>query len=183
MKTIALLILITAACIAASNNTDPVASRDMLAQHETIAVFVGTNYHACMGRTSRCPDKCGDSGIMATFTISAYVSYKKPGEYGDPRQGSYSFLVEDNMKNAKVTDATRSAIYTLKPGDYVLLSWQHDYVTSKGGSKWPERSVTKMQPLDKKEAETKLADLMKRDPASTNLPPAVTMPRARPMAR
>jgi hypothetical protein len=71
-----------------------------LARHATGAEVEGTSYHACLGMTSLCPDKCGQSGTIATFKIIRYVSYEKLGEYGDPKCEQFVFMVEDNMKNA-----------------------------------------------------------------------------------
>jgi len=99
---------------------------DTLARHETVAEFRGANYHRCMGLTSLCPDKCGHSGTLAKFKIVNYLSYEKLGEYGDPKCDEFVFLVEDNMKHAKVPADIRDAVSLLKQGDIVLLSWKHD---------------------------------------------------------
>ncbi len=119
---------------------------DSLARHETVAEFRGTNYHRCMGLTSLCPDKCGESGALATFRIVYYVTYEKLGEYGDPKCNEFAFLVEDNMKHPKVSADIHAAVNSLKKGDIVLLSWKHDYVTSKGGSA-PERPLTRLEKI------------------------------------
>jgi len=122
------------------------AKVDTLARHETVAEFRGTNYHRCLGLTSLCPDKCGQSRTLATFRIVNYVTYEKLGEYGDPKCEEFAFLVEDNMKHPKVPVAIRDAVNSLKQGDIVLLSWKHDYVTSEGGSA-PERPLTRLEKL------------------------------------
>ena len=90
--------------------------------------------------TALCPDRCGESGTLATFEIVKYMAYEKPGEYGDPKQEQFMVLIEDNRKNLKVPAAIRDAIVALKPGDLVRLQWNHDYVTQ-DGSKFPERPV------------------------------------------
>jgi hypothetical protein len=122
------------------------AKVETLARHETVAEFRGTNYHRCLGLTTLCPDRCGESGTLATFRIVNYLNYEKLGEYGDPKCDEFAFLVESNMKYPKVPDDIRAAINTLKPGDLVLLSWKHDYVTSQGGSA-PERPITKLEKI------------------------------------
>jgi hypothetical protein len=122
------------------------AKVETLARHETVAEFRGTNYHHCLGLTTLCPDRCGESGTLATFRIVNYLNYEKLGEYGDPKCDAFAFLVENNMKHPKVPDDIRAAINTLKPGDFVLLSWKHDYVTSQGGSA-PERPITKLEKI------------------------------------
>jgi hypothetical protein len=121
--------------------------RVLLSSHDTEATFVGLKDHRCMGRTSLCPDRCGDSGKLATFKIVKYLDYKKPGEYGDPKQESFMVLIEDNMKHPKVPQAIRDAILALKPGDLVHLKWNHDYVT-KGGSKFPDRPIVALAPIN-----------------------------------
>jgi hypothetical protein len=117
--------------------------RELLSSHDTEARFEGLSDHQCMGRTSLCPDRCGDSGKLATFVIVKYLAYEKPGEYGDPKQERFSVLIEDNMKNPKVAVAIRDAILALKPGNLVHLKWNHDYVTQ-GGSKFPDRPIVEL---------------------------------------
>ena len=119
---------------------------ETLARHETVAEFQGTNYHRCMGLTSRCPDECGESGALATFKIVNYLAYEKIGEYGDPKCDEFTFLVEDNLKHPKVPADIHAAVNSLKKGDFVLLSWNHDYVTSDGGSA-PVRPLTKLEKI------------------------------------
>jgi hypothetical protein len=122
------------------------AKVETLARHETVAEFRGTNYHRCMGLTSLCPDKCGESGTLATFSILNYLTYEKLGEYGDPKGDQFAFLVENSMKHPKVPADIHAAVNALKQGDIVLLSWKHDYVTSQGGSA-PERPLTRLEPI------------------------------------
>jgi len=117
-----------------------------LARHATVSEFEGSNYHECLGLTSLCPDKCGQSGTVATFKIVQYLNYEKLGEYGDPKCEQFVFMVEDNMKNPKVPNDIRNTVNSLKKGDRVLLSWNHDYVTV-GGSSGPERPITKLEKL------------------------------------
>jgi hypothetical protein len=131
--------------------------RELLSAHETVARFMGLKDHQCMGRTSLCPDRCGDSGKLATFEIVKYLRYEKPGEYGDPKQERFMVLIEDNLKQPKVPAAIRDAILALKPGDLVELQWNHDYVTQEG-SKFPERPITKLSVLTKEQAEKAAPD-------------------------
>jgi hypothetical protein len=126
--------------------------RELLSEHQTVARFDGVAYQQCRGLTALCPDKCGSSGDFASFNIVGYLFYKKPGEYGDPMQERFTFQVEDNMKNAKVSAELLATLKGLKKDDYVLLSWNHDYVT-KAGSSSPERPVTKVGKITKDEAE------------------------------
>lgn len=125
--------------------------RELLAEHETVAQFDGLQFQRCKGLTALCPDRCGGTGHFASFSIQGYLAYKKPGEYGDPKQERFAFQVDDNMKNAKVSVELRDAVNALKQGDYVLLNWRHDYVTQNGSS-GPERPVTKLDKISKEQA-------------------------------
>lgn len=129
----------------------PAKDRQLLSAHETVARFVGLTDHQCLGRTALCPDRCGESGKLATFAIVKYLRYEKPGQFGDPKQAQFLVLVEDNMKNPKVPAAIRDAILALKPGALVHLQWNHDYITQ-DGSKFPERPLCKLAPLTKEQA-------------------------------
>jgi hypothetical protein len=119
---------------------------DLLSVHKTEATFKGTRAHKCLGRTSLCPDQCGHSGTMVTFTIDKYTDYQKTGEYGDPKQETFQFLLEDNMKNAKVPADIVAMIQALKPGDKVILEWEHRYMNNTG-SRYPERPITKLKKM------------------------------------
>lgn len=132
------------ACAHSPNNAE--AKSETLSTHETVAEFLGTSYHRCLGMTSLCPDECGDSGTMASFRICKYMKYEKLGDYGDPRSEQFNFLIEDNMKNLKVNATTRDTVAALKKGDAVLLSWKHNYVTVNGSS-GPERPIVKLKLL------------------------------------
>jgi len=125
--------------------------RELLSSHDTEASFVGLKDHRCMGRTSLCPDQCGESGKLATFKIVKYLDYKKPGEYGDPKQEEFMVLIEDSMKHAKVPVGIRDAILALKPGEMVHLKWNHDYVT-KDRTSSPERPIVTLKPIKAKPA-------------------------------
>ena len=142
---------------AAAATPVPDKQRDLLSAHDTVARFEGLKDHRCMGRTSLCPDRCGDSGKLATFVIVTYLNYQKPGEYGDPKQEKFMVLIEDNMKNPKVPKAIRDAVLALKPGDLVHLQWNHDYVTQ-AGSKFPERPLKDLSPLTQKQADKLTAE-------------------------
>lgn len=143
--------------------------RELLSKHQTVAQFQGVASRTCRGLTALCPDKCGQSGNFASFRIVKYLAYEKPGQYGDPQQKDYVFQVEDNMKNAKSPAAVREAVAGLKTDDYVLLDWNHDYVT-KDGSSSPERPIQKLQKITREEA-AKLAG---------NLDPLPPVPRKPP---
>jgi len=142
-----LAVLIFAAGAAPVRAAEPgKEKREMLSKHQTVAQFAGVSYHRCMGLTSLCPDQCGNSGDFASFRVLKYIAYAKPGQYGDPEQTEYTFQVEDNMKNPKAPVEIRKTVAALAKGDYVLLDWEHHYVT-KDGSSSPERVIKKFTKL------------------------------------
>ncbi len=130
----------------------PEDKREMLSEHETVAIFKGAPFRTCRGRTTRCPNQCGHSGTFATFEIVKYLKYKKPGKYGDPKAKVHRVQVADNNKKPKVDAKIAKLIGALKEGDHVLLSWRHDYVT-RNRSKFPERVITKLEKIDKAKAD------------------------------
>ena len=156
-----LSLLVPAVALAAPPASQPAAKpnekRELLAENNTVAKFTGIAYQQCRGMTALCPDKCGQSGDFASFQIVSYLVYRKFGEYGDPKAPTYTFQVEDNMKNLKVPKELAAEVRGLKPGDYVLLNWRHDYVTTfeagGGSSSSPERPITKLQKISKDEAD------------------------------
>jgi hypothetical protein len=143
---------IVACLVAVINGNAAEDKRELLSKHQTVAQFERVAYQQCMGMTALCPDKCGNSGDFASFRILKYIAYEKPGQYGDPQQKEYVFQVEDNMKNLKVSPSIKDTVASLKEGDYVLLDWQHDYVT-KNGSSGPERPINKLQKITREEAD------------------------------
>ena len=122
--------------------------RKLLATHETESTFDGVQYRKCMGRTMRCPKKCGDSGEYATFTIVKYTKYEQHGKYGG-KQKSFRIQVSDFDKNAKGDPNILKTVRGLKKGDLVNLCWNHDYVT-KNRSSYPERPIVKLEKMEKK---------------------------------
>ena len=134
--------------------------RQLLAENQTVAKLTGIAYQRCRGLTALCPDNCGDSGDYANFEIVAYVKYNKVGEYGDEKAKTYSFQVNDNHGVVKITKEYADKVRALKPGDYVLLSWNHDYVTREEdgtSASFPERPLTKVETLTKADAEKLIA--------------------------
>jgi hypothetical protein len=121
----------------------PKVERKLLSSHTTLAVFEGVKFQACRHRTSLCPDKCGHAGKVATFKITKYLDYKKPGKYGDAKGKTFRTMIVDQLDNTKVPEKTLALINSLEKGDAVELSWNHDYVTENGSS-YPVRTITKL---------------------------------------
>ena len=125
--------------------------RELLAEQETVAEFLGLQYQQCRGLTSLCPDQCSSSGNVAKSRIIKYLIYKKPGEYGDPQVPEFVTQVDDNLGKLKLPGEQVKLLRALQKGDFVRLSWRHDYVT-KDGSSSPERPLTRVHKLSKAEA-------------------------------
>jgi len=148
--------LVTLAAAASDAPEKRKEKRELLANHETLAVFDGVDYRLCRGRTARCPKECGDSGEFASFAIKKYLKYEKLGQYGDPEQKTFLVQVSDYDKKPKGDPKIFEAVKALKKGDYVLLSWHHDYVAKEGVSS-PERPIVKLEKIDKAKAEQLMA--------------------------
>ena len=130
--------------------------RELLANHETLAVFDGVDYRLCRGLTALCPKDCGDSGEFANFAVKKYLKYEKLGQYGDPEQQTFLVQVSDYYKKPKGNAEILKTVKALTKGDYVLLSWHHDYVT-KAGTSSPERPIVKLEAISKEKAEGLMA--------------------------
>ena len=63
-----------------------------------------------------------------------------------------------------VDSKMREVIKGLQPGDYMRLSWHHDYVTVVNSS-WPERPMTELVKISKAEAEKLLVGRAASDEA------------------
>lgn len=129
----------------------PAEKREVLAEHETIAVFAGLQYRKCMGMTTQCPEECGDSGEFAVFNIFKYTRYQQNGKYGG-KQKVYLIQVSDFHRKPKGDPKILELVRGFKPGDYVQLFWRHDYVTRDGAS-FPQRPIVKLEKLPADEAE------------------------------
>jgi hypothetical protein len=131
------------------------ATVELLAVHETLAVFDGLEYRVCSGKTPPCPKECGDSGEFASFNVKKYLKYEKFGQYGDPKQQTLSARLSDYGRKPMCDPKILSTARALKKGDYVLLAWHHNYVTQDGAS-FPDRPIVKLEKISKDEAESLL---------------------------
>ena len=125
--------------------------RDLLAVHKTVAQFKGVETQQCFHMTALCPDECGHGGITAVFNIHKYLHYEKPGEYGDEKCEDHYVRVDDPVEETGLTPETKLVFDELRPGDFVLLSWNHDYVHYDSCSV-PERPITKLVKISEDEA-------------------------------
>jgi hypothetical protein len=144
LSLLALAIALAAPLRAAEPAPAPPEKSELLSAHKVEATFAGLEFRRCLGLTSLCPEECGDSGEFATFKIVRYLNYEKPGEYGDPKQQDYLVQVSDFHKNPKRDPKLLEWVRSLKPGDTVILSWEHRYVTANGRSA-PQRPLISYQ--------------------------------------
>ena len=122
-------------------------TRKILSKHITTSTYEGAQFRRCRGRTARCPENCGNSGEFAKFTINEYLTYEKPGKYGDPKQKQYLIQISDFHKKPKGDADILKVIKGITKGDKVHLAWNHYYVTRKGSS-FPERVVKELKKLE-----------------------------------
>ncbi len=122
-------------------------TRKILSKHITISTYEGAQFRRCRGLTGRCPENCGNSGEFARFTINEYLTYEKPGKYGDPKQKQYLIQISDFHKKPKGDADILKVIKGITKGDKVRLAWNHNYVTRKGSS-FPERVVKELKKLE-----------------------------------
>lgn len=131
--------------MAAMEASGPSFSRDVLSSHETRATYTGVE--AGMEPMLRIfPPQPAKQ--WAVFAITEYISYSKPGQYGDEQTERFAFVAEEQ------SEAVSAALAALTPGQNVLLSWDHEYVTRaetidghETSSSYPERIVTKLEPV------------------------------------
>eukprot|EP00928_Gymnodinium_smaydae_P026304 TRINITY_DN20703_c0_g2_i1.p1 TRINITY_DN20703_c0_g2~~TRINITY_DN20703_c0_g2_i1.p1 ORF type:complete len:389 (+),score=80.30 TRINITY_DN20703_c0_g2_i1:39-1205(+) len=117
-------------------------TEEVLSKHMAKAKYVGLQE----GRESmmRCwPPRQNQS--WASFQIVEYISYEKPGKYGDAKlepDDEFRFLPESQCEDIQ------DIFSSLKPGQDVVIAWEHTYVTKTDGThtqKAPERQVIKLQ--------------------------------------
>jgi len=136
------------------HNILKMSTRDLLSKHETVATFGGLEEKRCRHKTSFCPDRCRHGGTVAVFHVIKYLNYEKTGKYGDQKQEKFKFFVRpsDSVEISGLTPERRSVLESLKGGDHVLLSWNHDYVHTEGCSS-PQRPITKLIKISKEDAD------------------------------
>lgn len=155
MKYIILVIAVALSSFAIANpeskqplepkKTEAKETYEALSTHQTDAVFKGKVEQPCRFLTAECPDKCNHGGTAAQFTITSYISYDKPGEYGDAKAKEFSIM----LKSPDMDQAMIDQINALKPGTPLKLSWEHRYITKTSAndtsSKFPRRVITLLQ--------------------------------------
>lgn len=126
-------------------------TRDLLSAHKTVAQLKGIEKKPCFFRTSLCPNQCGHGGDVAIFVIKKYLFYEKPGQYGDKQAQLYHVKSSESVERTGLTPEKKDIFDSLVPGDFVLLSWNHDYVHTQGCSA-PQRPITELIKITEEEA-------------------------------
>ena len=116
---------------------------ELLASHETTAIFDGVINKGCRFLTAQCPDSCNHTKTWAEFTIIGYTDFHSYSQYGK-KQSHYAIAL-DGAKGTKNKKVLRT-LKRLEVGDTVTLNWNHLYITSNGAS-YPTRPI---QQLSKK---------------------------------
>ena len=123
-----------------------------LAEHRVIPRYTGSPYQRCMGLTGACPEHCGSSGEYATFKVTQYLHYAKPGEYGDDKQKEFRIHISDFHKKETGDKLANSVIKGLKKGDLVLLERKHLYGEYSPGAHGPVRPLMLLKKITEEEA-------------------------------
>ena len=118
--------------------------RELLAVHDTVARFEGTEDRTCMGRTALCPDECGHSGQYAVFAVLGYRSFETYTEPAFEKQARFAVMVGDQDGHPVGDLTVAAAVAELSPGDTVRLTWRHEQVTRNGGT-GPERRIVMLE--------------------------------------
>ena len=130
----------------------PKKKLDTLAEHRVIARYEGAPFRRCMGLTGKCPDRCGNSGEFATFTITGYLHYAKKGEYGDAKQKQFRIQISDFHRRPAGNAELNKVVAGLKENDLVQLEWKHLYGRVSPGVQAPARPVLLLRKVSAAEA-------------------------------
>jgi len=120
--------------------TETVQKKPYTSVHIFTAIFEGITFHNCMGRTSSCPEKCGESGNLANFKVKAYKDFIVNGEAGTVKLSEYSILISDYYKK-DLKKPFVNEIKNLKKGDEVVIHLEYIYDTSKSAVQTVENLV------------------------------------------
>lgn len=131
-------------------------SYEVLARHEVTAVFAGTRFELCKGRTMLCPYECGGSGKVASFEILRYEAYEKLSEFGDEQAAVFEVMLEATTGKSDVSPEVKAVVEALAVGDTVHLLWEHIYHTDPKRPKEPERKVRLLEPENRGNATARM---------------------------
>lgn len=128
-------------------NLSSSSSYEVLSKHRAIATFDGIEFYPCRFRTALCPDRCGHSKYLASFTIVEYEEYEKLGEYGDEKQEKFLADTNPNAAEDRQSSVILEQIKLLKPGQKVRLTWEHIYVNN-DTAMYPERPIRSIEVIE-----------------------------------
>ena len=121
----------------------------VLSLHDTSALFLGTHFTLCKGKTALCPYDCGGSGIVASFQVEHYNDYQRSCEWADEMADAVQFMVEATDGSGELCYEAREAVQQLAVGTRVHLVWQQLYPASLAADeKIPRRQVLLLEVED-----------------------------------
>ena len=119
---------------------------EVLSTHKCKATYTGIEHIPCMFRTALCPDRCGHARDCAKFHVDEYVEYELKGKYGDEKQEDVLFNINPRAEEDPQDPQIIEKIKALKPGDHVLLYWEHIYANH-NGMHTPERPIRSIEKI------------------------------------
>ena len=118
----------------------------VLSLHDVEAVFVGTHFALCKGKTALCPYQCGGSGVVATFAVQQYNAYECTSEWADEMADTVQFMLEATEGSTAFCPDAKVVAQDLLAGTRVHLVWQHVYPAADyEGAKIPARQVLRLE--------------------------------------
>ena len=119
-------------------DTEAEAQRDLMYGYKSVATFKECYHQPCRFRTSMCPDKCGHATNIYKFHLDSLTVEKgeNASKFVTPIEQGTEHLIGEKELGTFLEVAE-----SLQAGDKVNLAWNHDYVTTQGGSKYPDRPV------------------------------------------
>ena len=120
----------------------------VLSLHDVEALFVGTHFVLCKGKTALCPYQCGGSGVVATFETLHYNAYERTSEWADGMADTVQFMLDATDGSTDFCPDAKVVAQDLLAGTRVHLVWQHVYpAPSTEAAKIPARQVVRLEVL------------------------------------
>ena len=100
---------------------------EVLSLHDTDALFLGTHFTLCKGKSALCPYECGGSGTVASFQVLHYNDYQRTSEWADEMADTEQFMIEGTDGSGEFCPQAREALQHLEVGTRVHLLWRQLY--------------------------------------------------------
>ena len=128
-----------------SHQAGEIAQRDLLYGYKAVATFQESHHQPCRFMTSLCPDQCGHATDVYRFHLDKLQAQKGNGDtrFVTPVKEGTDYVV-----GAKDLGTFAAVANALQAGDKVNLAWNHDYVTTHSGSKFPQRPVVDLSKVE-----------------------------------